>query len=100
MTTKFGRNTFNQIFILTTDQLTDTNCTRMEHLFLPEIIISPKELAIGSAWLGENLIVHNNQVNTSIDRRIHGDRDFSFGSWKISNKMSVYFGRNADDKLE
>ena len=72
----------------------------MEHLFLPEIIISPKELAIGSAWLGENLIVHNNQVSTSIDRRIHGDWDFSFGSWKISNKMSVYFGRNADDKLE
>ena len=34
LTTFFGRNTSKQISILETDQLTDTNHTRMKHLLM------------------------------------------------------------------
>ena len=72
----------------------------MEHLLLSETTIGLKELAIGSARLGDNIIAEDNQASNIIDRRVHGNQDLPFGSQKSGNKMSVYFGLNIDDKIE
>ena len=50
------------------DQSTDTNCTRMEYLSFPTVSIGLKDLAIGSAWLVDKLILEANQSSTYIDR--------------------------------
>ena len=89
----FGRNNDKKISILATDQSIDTNRTRMEHLSLKTVTIGSKYLAIGSAQLGEKLIVESNQASTYIERRGHDYWDFLFGSHKSGNKMSVDFGR-------
>ena len=99
LTTLFGRNTADKLSISITDQSSDTNLTRMEHLLLLATNIYPKEIVIGSAQLGCNLIRETNQGVTSIHILVHGDWEFPFGSRKISNKMSVYFGQKADDKI-
>ena len=54
---------------------------------------------MGSIGLGEKIIAEANQVSNSVDRRGHSDRYFPFGSRKSGNEMSVYFGRNANDKI-
>ena len=92
LTTLFGINTDNQISILSTYQLSDTNLTRMEHLLLSATNIGLKDITIFSEWLGNKLIAHSSQASTYIDRWVHGDRDFPFGSWKSGNKMTVDFG--------
>ena len=71
----------------------------MEHLFLSEITIASKDLAISSARLVNKLTVHSNQSIASIDRRGNSDREFPFRSWKSGNKMSVDFGQNADYEI-
>ena len=63
------------------------------------ITVGSKDIAIGSAQLGDNIIAEANQTSASIDIWGHGDWDFPFGSWKIGNKMSVDFGWNADEKI-
>ena len=63
-----GGITANQMSILTTDQLEDTNRTIMEQLSFSETTIGLKEFAIGSAQLGNKFITKANQVITSIDR--------------------------------
>ena len=98
-TTQFGINNAKQIFISTTDQLTGTNRTRMGHLLLLEKTVCLKDLAIICARLVENLIIYANQAIASIDRLGHGDQELTLGSSNIGNKMSVDFGRNADDKI-
>ena len=100
LTALFSRNTAKQISISVTDQLTDTNHTRMEHLSLLSITIRSKYLAMGSAWFCYKLITESNQASTSIDRRVRGDWEFPFRSQKSGNKMSVDFGRNVDEKLQ
>ena len=95
----FGRNTAKRISTLKTDQLADTNHTRVEHISLSATNIRPKELVIGSTRLGENIIAEANQPSDSIDRWGHSDWDFHFGSEKSGNKMSVDFRRNVDDKI-
>ena len=55
-------------------QLADTNHTRMEYILLSTTTIGSKELAIGSARLGNNLILESNQASTSIDRLGYSDR--------------------------
>ena len=72
----------------------------MENISFSEINIGPKELKIGSAWLGEKLIVEANQESVYINRWENGDQDLSFGSHKSGNEMSADFWRNADEKLE
>ena len=99
LSTAFGRSATNKTPILTTDQSADTNHTSMEHLSLSTIIIGSKYIVISSEWLGNKLIVSANQESTPIDIRGHGDREFPFGIQKSGNKMSVDFGRNADDKI-
>ena len=54
---------------------------------------------IGSVQFGDKIIVEANQESTYIDIWVHGDKDFSFGSRKSGNKISVNFGRNVDDKI-
>ena len=71
----------------------------MEHLSLSEINTGLKDIEISSAHMGKNIIVHANEASTFIDRRGHGDWDFPFESWKSGNKMSVFFGRDMDDKI-
>ena len=85
LTTLFGRNTAKQISILTTNQLAYTNCTRMEYISLLATTIQAKELAIGSAHLGNKIIAEDNQSTTSIDIRVNGDQYFPFGSRKSGN---------------
>ena len=82
-----------------TDQLADTNRTRMEHLSLPATTIGLKYIEIGTVRLGNNIITEANQASVVIYRWGHNDRDFPFGSRKSGNKMSVDFERNADDKI-
>ena len=61
--------------------------------------IGPKELAIFSARLGDNIIMEDKQASASVDKQGRGDWDFLFGSQKTSNEMSVDFGRNVDEKF-
>ena len=82
-----------------TDQLVDTNRTRMEHILLSAITIGPKYLAISSAQLGDKLIVNADQAIAPIDRQRHGNQEFPFQSQKSGNKMNVDFGRKADEKI-
>ena len=74
LTTLFGRNNAKIILILVTNQLTDTNRTRMEHLLLPTVTIGSKYLAIGSVQLGDKIIAEYNRASTSIDIWGHVDR--------------------------
>ena len=60
LTTLFGRNTAKQISILATDQPTNTNRTKMEHISFPEVTIGLKYLAIGSARLDKNIVAEAN----------------------------------------
>ena len=99
MNTPFERNAAKQISISEADQSTDTNRTRMKHLFLPVVNIGSKYLMVCSVLLGNKLIAEANQAITSIGRRGHGYQEFLFGSWKSGNKISVDFGRNVDDKI-
>ena len=71
----------------------------MENILLSEMTIGLKYLALRSAWLGNKLIVYANKLGDSIDRRENFERDFPYGSLKSGNKMSVDFGRNADEKI-
>ena len=71
----------------------------MEHLSLSVTTIGLKDPAIGSARLGNKVIVEANQSSYSIDIRGHGDCDLPFGSRKSGNKMSVDFGWNTDEKI-
>ena len=98
LTTLFGRNPAKQIPISATDQSTNTNCTRVKHLSLPEVTIVSKYIAIGSARFGDKLIAESNQAIYSIDKRGQGDWESSFGSWKSGNGLSVDFGRKASEK--
>ena len=95
----FGRKTAKKISISTTDQLSDTNRNKMEHLSLSAITIWSKDLKISSAQLGDNIIVNSNQSRTYIDRRGHYDWYLPFGIQKIGNGMSVDFRWNTDDKI-
>ena len=97
MSTSLWENSTKQIFISTIDQSADTNRTKMEHLLL-SITIGFKDLVIGSARLGYNIIVYSNQSSASIDVRRHSDQDIPFGSRKIGNDISVDFGQNENDK--
>ena len=99
LTNPFGRNNPKKIYILTTDQSADTNCTSMEHLQLLATTIVPKELVIGIAQLGDKLIAEANKSIASIDIQVQGDQEFPFVSWESGNKMSVDFGWNIDDKI-
>ena len=92
-------NAAKQISISATDQLAETNSTRMEHLLLLATAIGSKDLTIGSAWLCDNHIAEANPSRSFVDRPVHGDRDSSFGSWIIGNGMSVDFWLNADDQI-
>ena len=56
------------------DQSADTNRTRMKHLSLLAITIGYNYLAISSARLGDNIIMNDNKVSTSIDRQVHSDQ--------------------------
>ena len=100
LTTPLGINTAKQIYILATYQLIDTNRTRIEHLSLSAVTIGSKYLVIGSARLGDKIVLEAKQASTSIDRQGHGYQDFPFGSRKSGDGMSVDFGRNANEKLE
>ena len=71
----------------------------MEHLLLSETTIFSKDLTIGSARLGENIIAEANQSSASIYIPVKGDQEFPFESQKSGNKMSVDFGRNTDEKI-
>ena len=84
---------------MATDQLADTNRTRMEHLLLSVTTIGSKEFAIVSMRLGKNLIAEANKSISSIDIWDHSDQEFPSGSRKSGNEMSVDFGRNMDDKI-
>ena len=97
--TQFGINTYKKIPILMADQSEETNRTRIEHLSFSAITTGSKYIAIISARLGCKLIVHANQSSTPIDRRVHSNCYFPFGSRKSGNKMSVYFRWNADGKI-
>ena len=99
MTTPFGRITANKISISATDQSADINPTRIEHLSLLTTTIGSKEIAIGSAQLGNKLILESNQSSTSIDKQGQGDQDFPSSSPKSGNTMSVDFGRNSYKKI-
>ena len=63
------------------------------------ITIGFKDLALSSVWLGNKIILHANQVGDSIDRSGHHEREIPYGILKIGNKMSVDFGRNADETI-
>ena len=99
LTTLFGRNNAKIILILETNQLTDTNRTRMEHLLLTSVTIGSKDLAIGIARLGDKIIAEYNRASTSIDIWGHVDRYLPCGTWKSGNKMNVDFGRNMNEKI-
>ena len=99
MKTPFGRNNTKKILISATDQSTETNRIKVEHLLLQEVHIRSKYLVVGSAQLGDNLITESDQESTSIDIWLHGEWDFLFGSMKSGNKMSVYIGQKMDDKI-
>ena len=71
----------------------------MEHLSLSAVAIGSKYLEIGSARLGNKIIVEANQWVTFIEKRGHSDWDFLFGSQKNGNEMSVDFKWNADGKI-
>ena len=72
----------------------------MEHILLLATTRRSKELVIGSARLGNNLIVEANQGRYSTDKWVHGDWYFPFDIRNSGNGMSVDFGRNTDEKLE
>ena len=78
------------------DQLENTNHTRTENVSLSAITIRSEELVIIRAHLDDTLI-HTNQVSASIDRQVHGDQEFSFGSWKSCDKMGINFGRKKNN---
>ena len=99
MITSLGMITATQIFISNTYQSTDNKRTRRKHLLLSEITIGSKYPLIFGSWMGNNIIVEYNQVSTSIDIRENGDWDFPFRIRKRGNKISVNFGRNADEKI-
>ena len=71
----------------------------MEYISLLAVNIGSKDITIGSVWLGKYIILEANQSITSIDIQGHGDWESPFRSRKSGNKMSAYFGRNADDKI-
>ena len=71
----------------------------MEYILLSATTIGSKELAIGSARLDNNIILESNQASTSIDRLGYSDQEFSSGSPKSGNKMSVGFRRNSYNKI-
>ena len=81
------------------DQSADTNRTGMDNLSLSAITIGSKEIAVGSARLGKNIIEGSSQASASVERRGHRDQDFPFGSRESGNKMGADFGRNADETL-
>ena len=58
-----------------------------------------KNIAIGSACLGNKLVTEANQASTSIVTLGHSDWESPFGIQKSGNEMSVDFGQNADDIL-
>ena len=70
-----------------------------EHLSLLEINIGSKDLIISSSQLGDKIIVHFYKMSAFVDRWGHGNQNFSSGSQKNGNKMSVGFGRNVNDKI-
>ena len=78
--TPFGRNTAKQIPILVTDQSTNTNHTRMQHILLLDITIGSKYLAIVSLRLVNKLVTEANQASASFDIQGHGYLYFPFGS--------------------
>ena len=80
------------------DQSANTNRTRTEHVYLSDIAIWSKELAISIERL-DNTIIHTNQAISSIDRQGNSEWDMSFGSRKSCNKMSIDFGRNMHDDI-
>ena len=43
--------------------------------------------------------MHANQASASVDILVHVNRDFYFESRNIGKKISVDFGRNANDKI-
>ena len=57
-----------------------------------------EELAISRARL-EKTLIHTNQARVSIDRRGHGDQDFSFEGQKSCDKNSIDFGRNTNNGI-
>ena len=71
----------------------------MEYISLLAVNIGSKDITIGSVWLGKYIILEANQSSTSIDIQGNGDWESPFRSRKSGNKMSAYFGRNADDKI-
>ena len=66
---------------------------------MSEINIGSNYIAIASTRLGENIIMHDNQSITSIDRQRHNDQNLPFKSQTIGNEMKVDFRRNADDEI-
>ena len=77
------------------DQSANSNRTSMKHASFSAITIWSEEIAISRAHLDKTLI-HTNQASASIDRRGHGDQDFSFGGWKSCDKIGIDFGRNTN----
>ena len=71
----------------------------MEHLSLLATTIGLKELAIGSARLGNKIIPEDNQASNYLDRKGHGGWDLPCRSRKSGNKTSIDFGRNTDEKI-
>ena len=79
----FGKYTAQQS---TTDQMSNTNGSGMEHILLSVIYVESKYLAIVRACLGDTLII-SNQESSSVDIQGHGYRDISLGSLRSGTEM-------------
>ena len=79
----------------TMDQSTKSNRTRIDHVSFLDITKVSEELAISRACSDE-MIIHTNQVSSSIDRWFHVDQKLSFKSWKSCDEMSIDFGQDTN----